>query len=555
MSYKLTINAISHIGDDERSTNEVIYADRITSMSSGVCAPMEMSSKSRGKKHVLSVISGSNAPEAVCNQLDSILDKQNSGNLSIKIQYALKDFMEELCENECSVSPDSSVSMLYIDGQNVYMAGFGDVSIYHYSTKTKSAKKVNFLGNFDESHSEETGSKVTTLTRIPARVKRISALNSGDEYLIVGNNLKKMYTDEQIEEILTQQGENSVDFLTKEAKSLGCRDNLTVVHVVTKKQHSPKLAIIGLIALVVLAAYFVISALSDSDSDSGAKNDSDYEALSGSEQQTGDEDSESDADSSTSSDLAVKPVAGSLQNLVPKLDAVAAEITGSESKVAYYVKNLATGEVIEKNDSKMYSASLIKLYIMAEIYRQADAGELVIDGEIKNLLTQMITVSDNDACNALATKAGGGDQKLGFKKISDNAVALGCNYTVQANDLQAVRPVPIPTGNFTSVRDCGIILEKIYKGELVSPEASAEMLALLKQQQRRGKIPRDLPSGVVVANKTGETSTAQNDVAIVYSEHGPYIICIMINDYANSMDYTMDVIARMSKIAYDYIEG
>ena len=201
----------------------------------------------------------------------------------------------------------------------------------------------------------------------------------------------------------------------------------------------------------------------------------------------------------------------------------------------------------------MYSASLIKLYIMAEIYRQADAGELAIDASIKDKLTRMITVSDNDACNQLAAIAGGGDMELGFQKITSNALALGCTYTQQKNDLQAVRTVPIPVGNFTSVKDCGIILEKIYNGELVNDEYSSEMLELLKNQQRRFKIPKYIPAGVTIANKTGETSTAQNDVAIIYTDKADYIICIMINDYANSMDDAMDIVARMSEAAYNYI--
>lgn len=87
----------------------------------------------------------------------------------------------------------------------------------------------------------------------------------------------------------------------------------------------------------------------------------------------------------------------------------------------------------------------------------------------------------------------------------------------------------------------------------MSAEYSAEMLELLKGQQRRFKIPKYLPADITIANKTGETSTAQNDVAIIYADKADYIICIMINDYANSMDDAMDIVARMSEVAYNYI--
>ena len=130
---------------------------------------------------------------------------------------------------------------------------------------------------------------------------------------------------------------------------------------------------------------------------------------------------------------------------------------------------------------------------MAEIYRQVEASELTMDDELKNLLVQMITADDNDACNTLATMAGGGDQQLGFEKITDNARNLGCSHTAQKNSLQGVDDDFVTPDNFTSVGDCALILEKIYNGELVSPAASADMLALLKGQQHRNKIPRDLP--------------------------------------------------------------
>ena len=70
----------------------------------------------------------------------------------------------------------------------------------------------------------------------------------------------------------------------------------------------------------------------------------------------------------------------------------------------------------------------------------------------------------------------------------------------------------------TSVKDCGTLLEKMYKEECVSKEASGEMLNLLSNQEEVWKIPQGLPSGIRSANKTGETDQDQHDIAIVYGE-------------------------------------
>ena len=69
-----------------------------------------------------------------------------------------------------------------------------------------------------------------------------------------------------------------------------------------------------------------------------------------------------------------------------------------------------------------------------------------------------------------------------------------------------------------------MFLERIYKNSIPHAE---EMLNLLKQQERTGKIPAGVPSGIETANKTGELSNVENDAAIVFAGEHPYILCVM----------------------------
>lgn len=57
------------------------------------------------------------------------------------------------------------------------------------------------------------------------------------------------------------------------------------------------------------------------------------------------------------------------------------------------------------------------------------------------------------------------------------------------------------------------------------------MLHLLLKQENTVKIPGGLPKGTKVANKTGETSDVQHDVAIVYGEETDFILCIMTREF------------------------
>ena len=102
--------------------------------------------------------------------------------------------------------------------------------------------------------------------------------------------------------------------------------------------------------------------------------------------------------------------------------------------------------------------------------------------------------------------------------------------------------------NVTGARDCGLVLERIYRRTCVDKTSSKKMLKLLQAQTRRGKIPAGVPAGVKVANKTGETAFAENDAAIVYSKGADYVIVVMSENGRNSVNE----IKRISKKVYDY---
>ncbi len=225
---------------------------------------------------------------------------------------------------------------------------------------------------------------------------------------------------------------------------------------------------------------------------------------------------------------------------------------------AVYVENLEDGSNFEINNKKMVAASLIKLFIMGKTYEEIDKETILLDDVQKNL-HNMITVSDNEASNVLVSKLGGGKYtdmydtyfQNGLKCINDYAQSIKCFDTEQQRDMKNSRSVPISEENYTSVVDCGKLLSSLYHQRLVSQSADREMLELLKQQTRRGKIPAGLPDNIVCANKTGELSDVENDVAIVFSPETDYIICVMSNDVPNT-SRARNCIVDISKMVYNY---
>lgn len=179
--------------------------------------------------------------------------------------------------------------------------------------------------------------------------------------------------------------------------------------------------------------------------------------------------------------------------------------------------------------------------------------------DVQTDLRNMITVSDNEAANILVSKLGGGKYtdmydihfQNGLKYINEYAKSIQCFDTEQQRDMKNFRPNPIPEQNYTSVLDCGKLLSRLYHQELVSPSTDREMLELLKQQTRQSKIPAGLPNGVVCANKTGELSNVENDVAIVFSPKTDYILCVMSNDVPNTAN-ARNCIVAISELVYNY---
>lgn len=223
-------------------------------------------------------------------------------------------------------------------------------------------------------------------------------------------------------------------------------------------------------------------------------------------------------------------------------------INNKSGQFGIYIKNLKTNEYLVLNDNRYSSASIIKLFVMASLYNEIEYGSVIKDDKVQKHLRAMITVSDNYSSNFLVRTIGQGNYLNGFNEENAFSSCIGCINTQHKALFIGYGDYVSYGRNVVSPLDCGILLEKIYRGELVSTERSGEMLSLLKMQQRRNKIPYYLPDNVICANKTGETSTVQSDVGIVYSPGCDYIICVISNNAKTGIND----IRQISLMTYNY---
>ncbi len=238
------------------------------------------------------------------------------------------------------------------------------------------------------------------------------------------------------------------------------------------------------------------------------------------------------------------------------------EAAAQGERWAVSVEDLSTGAVGEINgDVQMASASVIKVFLMAAIYdrvcypaseeRHISFDEMY-DGELKQLITDMITVSDNTAANTLLARLGHGDPKAGIAVVNQFCEENG--YTQTAMGRQFLESDP-QADNWTSANDCRRLLKSIYEGNCVCAEASAKMYAYLTQQTRTGKIPAGLSgTTAVAANKTGELAGdygqyVENDIAVVEDGDSAYVVCILSGDLKDN-GAAVERIGQMSGAIY-----
>jgi hypothetical protein len=103
--------------------------------------------------------------------------------------------------------------------------------------------------------------------------------------------------------------------------------------------------------------------------------------------------------------------------------------------------------------------------------------------------------------------------------------------------------------NVTTADDLAQLYVQLLSGEVVSPQASQEMLDLLARQEINDRLPVLLPEGTVVAHKTGNLDGLVHDAGVIYAPAGPIIVVVLTEDLSEGI--AEDIIARMGLAAYE----
>lgn len=253
-----------------------------------------------------------------------------------------------------------------------------------------------------------------------------------------------------------------------------------------------------------------------------------------------------------------------------------------QGRVSLYAKNLTTGAEYDLNGSRrVNTASTIKLPILIGVYTAVaegrahwtDTSELTAASKVagsgvlqemsdgtklplRDLVRYMILLSDNTGTNLVLDHVNGNAVNAAMAKLGIEQTR-SLRKILKGSNPEGVSDAGRDPANsafgigVATPREMVRLLELLNNGQIVSREASAEMLSIMKKQIWRDGIPRYLDP-IEVADKNGALDRLRSDVGIVFAKAAPIAIAITCDEMPKS-DWSADnpgnlFIAQASKL-------
>lgn len=249
--------------------------------------------------------------------------------------------------------------------------------------------------------------------------------------------------------------------------------------------------------------------------------------------------------------------------------------------VAY--KDTQTGEQLLLNEREFFhAASTMKTPVMIEVFRQAAAGTFrltdsvliknefksIVDGSpyslhaaddsepelyhkigqrlpLYDVMYQMIIASSNLATNLII-------EQVDARNVTHTMRTLGAMDIEVRRGVEDSKAFAKGLNNTVTAFDLMILYDQMAREKIVNAEASAKMMAILRDQKFNEIIPAKLPAGVVVAHKTGSIRGVQHDSGIVILPDGHRYSLVLLSKNLRDEPAAIEAMASVSRLIYDY---
>jgi beta-lactamase class A len=290
-------------------------------------------------------------------------------------------------------------------------------------------------------------------------------------------------------------------------------------------------------------------------------------------------------------------------------DEIVKETRGFEKVLGVAVKHLRTGEGASFNGDELFpTASVFKVPVIVELYRQAEAGRLSLDDKmvlkeaekvpgsgilkelseglevtVRDLSRLMMILSDNTATDMIVERVGKDNVNATMRRLGLNktVVVADCRDLlfdlVGANDLpddektldrylqlakaganKGAWSLGTERNDVTTPLEMNRLLGLIVEGEAVGRAGCDAILATMEKcQTGEYRVPKYLPAEKVkMYRKTGSLPGIRNDVGVITVLASGEKYCIScFTRGAPDVYAAEEAIARVSRNVYRYFAG
>ncbi len=236
-------------------------------------------------------------------------------------------------------------------------------------------------------------------------------------------------------------------------------------------------------------------------------------------------------------------------------------IGNSWKNYSVYVVDLNSNFSVGINEHEMFTAASVnKISILAALYDQAQNGKVNFDqiitlqeDDIQDYGTGNIRYDPPGSTYSVKTLT-----RLMMQKSDNTAAFLLGNYVVGLDTVQSIMSSwglaqTDMANNKTSNFDMAILLQKMYRGNVTNPSATAEMLGFMQNSDYEDRIPAGVPKDAEVYHKIGNGDTGEvHDIGIVIHGNTKYYIGIFTTNVGDPAA-AEKLEARVSKIVYDFM--
>ena len=245
--------------------------------------------------------------------------------------------------------------------------------------------------------------------------------------------------------------------------------------------------------------------------------------------------------------------------------------------MGYAIKDLKTGETfLRQADTVFPQASSIKITILLELMRQAEAGELSLDEKhtirrtetltedrdpilgmlgdgtvtmsLRDLAVFMVVLSDNSATNILI-------DRLGMEKINAGIERLGLKETKLRRHMLDLEAARRGDENVSTPREMMTLLEKIHSGQALDSAHTRDLLSIL-HLPKSSAFNKALPTTATIADKPGSLEGVRCDSGIIEIQGRAFILSVMTTYLAREEDgeRAIEDVARTALAYFDRLQ-